>query len=78
MVVIMEVVGQLGKQRDNYLIIGGLKIKVVNGLVAQQVKHAGCVGSEITKIELSQPANYQYFRMIINEINGTDKVHLNF
>jgi hypothetical protein len=36
-------------------------------------------GLKLQKIELSQPASYQYFRMVINEINGTDtKVHLNF
>ena len=36
-------------------------------------------GMNLQKIELSQPASYQYFRMVINESNGTDlKVHLNF
>ena len=43
-------------------------------------QHASVMwGMNLQKIELSQPASYQYFRMVINESNGTDtKVHLNF
>ena len=37
-------------------------------------------GMNLQKIELSQPATYQYFRMVINEKNSDahNKVHLNF